>query len=138
MQAKGIHGGARAGAGRKPNVGPSRWHLFQIAVVMSPHELDHVKDTTTPIQRRYRLIYPWGGKDIDALNREPSKRRRTRVLTYDETGTCKPSNLRIACTGDDEKEQILQLTMPERRERLLSVPPTGDAVDSRPGRWSKR
>ena len=136
VMTKGTHGGARAGAGRKPNVQPQYWHLVQIGVVMTPHELSHVKDTLTPVQRRYRLIYPWHGQNIPSATQ--GKRTRTRMHTYDDTGTCTPANLRIACTGVAEKEQILRLTMPERRERLLRMPPVGDAVDSRPGRWEKR
>jgi hypothetical protein len=147
-QNKGKRGGARPGAGRKPNTQPPAWPIFQIGVVLTPEDLRCVQRNLTPMQRRYRLVYPWGSAHA-ASRRDPATvsqhgtsnhrgRTRTLVKKYDGTGMCKPANLRIACRSAAEKDDILRLTMPERRFRLLTIPPTGDVVDSRPGRWVKK
>lgn len=147
-QTRGKRGGSRPGAGRKRNVQPPQWPIFQIGIVLTDDELRYVQENLTPMQRRYRLVYPWRnlvagspGQPAKAPGDGQSReRRRTRTLmrAYDSTGTCRPSNLRVACLGEAEKNDILRLPMPERRLRLLTMPPTGDVVDSRFGKWTRR
>ncbi|MDQ5823415.1 MAG: hypothetical protein M3441_04275 [Chloroflexota bacterium] len=139
---KGKHGGARRGAGRKPNTHPSRWKHCQIGIAMLPGELDYVKSSLTPAQRRYRLLYSTSSgntsKHNDGEHTEPSSVVDTGDVIKDgPREALKFTSLRIACLGEAEKDAILELSMHQRRMRLLSMPPGGDVLDVRPGRWAK-
>lgn len=121
---KGPHGGSRTGAGRKPNSHANTWHWMQIGAMLTHNEHTLIKHPyLTPAQRRHRLLSPPG----DAV--EHSNNVEDKNLMF----AC----VRVAYTNLIERAAILALPMPERRRRLLTIPPGGDLVDRRPGRWDK-
>ena len=122
---KGPHGGARRGAGRKPNTHVNNWYWMQIGAMLTPNEHTQIKHPhLTPAQRRHRLLTAPGAtvEDVD-----PQGSIENLALAF----VC----VRVAYSDATERDAILALTMPERRRRLLTIPPGGDLVDQRPGRW---
>jgi hypothetical protein len=118
------HGGARAGAGRKPNSQVAGWHWLQIGAMLTRDELVRIKTPNlTPAQRCRRLLYAGDTSSVqsNAVSEED--------LVF--------AAVRVAYTHESERQAIRALDMNERRRRLLTVPPCGDAVDDRPGHWEK-
>lgn len=121
--AKGQHGGVRKGAGRKPNSHVTTWQWLQIGAMLTPEEHARIKNPNlTPAQRCYRLLYSRDDGTTAQVN-EPNND----ALVF----AC----VRIAYYDASARASIQALSMPERRVRLLTIPPGGDLVDDRPGRW---
>jgi hypothetical protein len=125
LVSKGSHGGSRRGAGRKHNTVKPSWKWLQMGAMLTPDEHTRIKyPHMTPAQRRHRLLSP-----VSLSMPTPS-----------ETGDGDAAHLvfccvRVAYNDERERQAIFDLSMPERRRRLMTIPPGGDLVDRRPGRW---
>lgn len=121
---KGQHGGFRRGAGRKRNIQRASWKWLQIGAMLTREEHIRIKSPNlTPAQRCHRLLN--GGNAVKGQVEE-SKEKDLRFAC-----------VRIAYNNEGERLYILALDMSERRRRLLTIPPGGDLVDDRLGRWDK-